>query len=109
MGVTGAAGVAAGAGGGGGGGNSWCAGGEAVVWRWVVRLMLMCLVGANGVSHRPIGVCGRVLGGRLCGLRLLLEIVLRIMLLPLRVHVEEMRNGWLRERKQTCSSKIAVR
>ena len=33
----------------------------------VVRLMLVCLVSANGAGHRPIRVSGRVLVVACCG------------------------------------------
>ena len=55
----------------------------------VVWLMLMCLVSANGVSHRPIRVSGRVLGGRLLLMGLVVKVVSPIVLLPLRIHGDD--------------------
>ena len=82
-------------------------------WRSLVRMVVVvvvvvCLLCANGVRHRPVCVGWCVLRRRCCGLRLLLEVVLPIVLLPIRVHVGDQEDGWQRGAERASSSKTAV-
>ena len=54
----------------------------------MVRLMLVSLMGADGVSHRSVCVRRCVMAASLWLMDLLVQIVLPIILLPLRIHDE---------------------